>query len=46
MSYVWPFIGLSAVLLIGGLTAFGYYGNKGQLLGHRLCRRPQACSSN
>jgi SecD/SecF fusion protein len=32
MAYIWPFVGLSAVLLIAGTISFGYYWHKGELL--------------
>jgi SecD/SecF fusion protein len=32
MAYIWPFVGLSAVLLIVGTISFGYYFHKGELL--------------
>ena len=32
MAYIWPFVGLSAVLLIVGTMSFSYYWHKGELL--------------
>jgi SecD/SecF fusion protein len=32
MAYIWPFVGLSGVLLLMGTLSFGYYWHKGELL--------------
>jgi SecD/SecF fusion protein len=32
MAYIWPFVGLSAFLLVLGTISFGYYWHKGELL--------------
>jgi SecD/SecF fusion protein len=32
MAYIWPFVGLSAVLLVMGAISFGFYWHKGELL--------------
>jgi SecD/SecF fusion protein len=32
MAYIWPFVGLSAVLLITGTISFSFYWHKGELL--------------